>query len=275
MGADAHPAAATRPARPTRRCTPRRSTCSRRSRANNFYVPTVADPLAPVTFVHKIKRAGVPGLPVDRRADRRPLPRRSPSASRAPTASGSPSPTAPTSTRSTRRRSTAGTTSSSSTSPSARRGCRPRVKALAPMVFQHRHGRPGRDAARRPDPGAARPTRAALAAFEALPPVRILFDNGAGSRRRARPSPGFEQSFAALPAARARRARSWYLGRRRHAARRQAAGGAATTRSPGTRPPGRATELHRQHRLGRRRPVDRDAALPLDPEPGGHARCPT
>ena len=67
-------AAATRPARPTRRCTPRRSTCSRRSARNRYYVPKVADPLAPVTFVHKIKRAGVPRLPVDRRADRRALP---------------------------------------------------------------------------------------------------------------------------------------------------------------------------------------------------------
>ena len=43
-------------------------------RANDHYVPEVADPLAPVTFVEQDQRADVHGLPVDRRADRRPLP---------------------------------------------------------------------------------------------------------------------------------------------------------------------------------------------------------
>ena len=76
--------------------------------------PAVADPLAPVKFVHKIKRAGVPRLPVDRRADGRPLPDLA-SRLTGTDASGSRSRTARTSTRSTRRPSTAGTTSSSST----------------------------------------------------------------------------------------------------------------------------------------------------------------
>jgi predicted acyl esterase len=38
----------------------------------------------------------------------------------------------------------------------------------------------------------------ALAAFEALPPVRVLFDNGAGSTP-GHPVPGFEQSFENFP----------------------------------------------------------------------------
>src|SRR5205823_3386954 len=37
-----------------------------------------------------------------------------------------------------------------------------------------------------------------LAAFQALPPVRVLFDNGAGAAPGA-PGAGFEQSFARFP----------------------------------------------------------------------------
>ena len=161
--------------------------------------PKVADPLAPVTFVHKIKAPVVPGLPVDRRADRRPLPDLAARFTGHDAASGSRSPTARTSTRSTRRRSTAGTTSSSSTSRAARRTCSPALKAPGADGLQRRDGRPGRDAARRPDPGAARPTPRRCAAFEAhaagAHPVR---------QRRRRPAPGapvpgFEQSFARFP----------------------------------------------------------------------------
>ncbi len=43
-------------------------------RANSHYVPKVADPLAPITFVKNIHVPGVHGLPVDGRADGRPLP---------------------------------------------------------------------------------------------------------------------------------------------------------------------------------------------------------
>ena len=38
----------------------------------------------------------------------------------------------------------------------------------------------------------------ALAAFEELPPVRILFDNGAGDSP-GKPVPGFERSFKRFP----------------------------------------------------------------------------
>ena len=70
-------------------------------------------------------RPDVPRLPVDRRADRRPLPDAREPVHRHRAASGSRSRTGPTSTRSTPRRSTAGSTSSSCTSPAARRGSRP------------------------------------------------------------------------------------------------------------------------------------------------------
>jgi len=77
-------------------------------RANDHYIPAVADPLSPVTFVDKIK------VPVYMACQW-------PGASPGRRASGSRSRTAPTSTRWIRRRSTAGTTSCSSTSPSRRR----------------------------------------------------------------------------------------------------------------------------------------------------------
>ena len=41
---------------------------------NTFYRPAAADPLDPSKFVDKIRRPDLHGLPVDRRADRRPLP---------------------------------------------------------------------------------------------------------------------------------------------------------------------------------------------------------
>jgi hypothetical protein len=56
---------------------------------------------------------------------------------------------------------------------------------------------------------------AALAAFEKLPEVRVLFDNGAGKSPTASltpgdPYPGFEQSFPSLPVP-GTTARQWYL----------------------------------------------------------------
>jgi predicted acyl esterase len=72
-----------------------------------------------------------------------------------------------------------------------------------------------------PDPIQNQPTyAAALAAFEQLKPIRILFDNGAGSSP-GHPLPGFEQSFASFPVP-GTTARSWYV----------AAGGALADRPP-------------------------------------------
>ncbi len=61
-----------------------------------------------------------------------------------------------------------------------------------------------------PDPIQEEPTyEGALAAFEALDPIRILFDNGAGGDP-GKPNPGFEQSFSSFPVP-GTTARSWYF----------------------------------------------------------------
>jgi predicted acyl esterase len=70
-----------------------------------------------------------------------------------------------------------------------------------------------------PDPIQTQPTyQSALSAFEALPQVRVLFDNGAGkspsgSSTAGDPYPGFEQSFSSFPVP-GTKARYWYLGPR-------------------------------------------------------------
>ena len=75
------------------------------------------------------------------------------------------------------------------------------------------------------DPIQLEPTyEAALAAFESQPPVRVLFDNGAGGASPGQPYPGFEASFAALPVA-GTETRSWYL----------APGGTLAPKPPGGR----------------------------------------
>jgi hypothetical protein len=51
----------------------------------------------------------------------------------------------------------------------------------------------------------------ALSAFQTLKPVRILFDNGAGSATAGAPYPGFERSFSRFPIP-GTQTRSWYLG---------------------------------------------------------------
>ncbi|MFN8217803.1 MAG: CocE/NonD family hydrolase [Solirubrobacterales bacterium] len=62
-----------------------------------------------------------------------------------------------------------------------------------------------------PDPIQEQPTyEAALAAFEAEPPVRIAFDNGAGGTAPGQPYAGFERSFPSLPVP-GTEARSWFL----------------------------------------------------------------
>ena len=71
------------------------------------------------------------------------------------------------------------------------------LRATAPLVFDTAMGIQGLTLP--PDPIQEEPTyEGALAAFEALDPVRILFDNGAG-RKPGEPYPGFEHSFARFP----------------------------------------------------------------------------
>ncbi len=92
------------------------------------------------------------------------------------------------------------------------------VRAAAPVVFQEAMGLPKTDVVTLPvDPIQLLPTySAALSAFDALPEVRVLFDNGAGqsptgTAHAGDPYPGFEQDFSSLPVP-GTVARTWYLG---------------------------------------------------------------
>jgi uncharacterized protein len=81
--------------------------------------------------------------------------------------------------------------------------------AAAPVIYEGAMGIPG--VTMPPDPIQLQPTHAgALAAFEALPSVRILFDNGAGGAQPGQPVPGFERSWPSFPIP-GTTARSWYL----------------------------------------------------------------
>jgi predicted acyl esterase len=83
------------------------------------------------------------------------------------------------------------------------------IRGLAPLVYQTAMGISG--VTLPPDPIQALPSYAAArAAFEKLPAVRVLFDNGAGSPVPGAPLPGFEHSFARFPIP-GTRARSWFL----------------------------------------------------------------
>jgi predicted acyl esterase len=91
--------------------------------------------------------------------------------------------------------------------------------AAAPVIYQAAMGLPQNVMVTLPpDPIQAMPTYdMALAAFEKLPSVRVLFDNGAGTSPTAprandgNPYPGFEQSFSQFPIP-GTTARQWYLG---------------------------------------------------------------
>jgi uncharacterized protein len=88
----------------------------------------------------------------------------------------------------------------------------PGLRALAPVLYQLAMGIPGVQFPA--DPIEDEPDYAsALAAFEAEPQVRILFDNGAGSSTPGAPVAGFEQSFSSFPIP-GTNAESWYLGAR-------------------------------------------------------------
>ncbi len=91
-------------------------------------------------------------------------------------------------------------------------------RAAAPVIYQSALGVPDTDAITLPsDPIQTIPTySAALAAFEKLPEIRVLFDNGAGKSplgtvTPGNPYPGFEKSFSAFPIP-GTTTRYWYLG---------------------------------------------------------------
>jgi hypothetical protein len=180
----------------------------RRVRANNYYRPRVADPLAPVTFVKKIK---APVYLACQWTDEQ---------------TGGHCPTLAQRFTGTNRKwftFTNGVHTDSLDPETFNRwydfleiyvAQRPpnmsaTAKASAPIVYQALMGVPGVTLPTDPIQGRAS-LADARAAFEALPSVRVLFDNGAGGVSPGAPGPGFEQSFARWPLP-GTSARSWYL----------------------------------------------------------------
>jgi uncharacterized protein len=79
----------------------------------------------------------------------------------------------------------------------------------APLVFQEAMGIPGLTLP--PDPVQLQPTyQGALAAFEAEKPIRVTFDSGAGGLKPGQPYPSFEESFSEFPIP-GTKATAWYL----------------------------------------------------------------
>ncbi len=92
------------------------------------------------------------------------------------------------------------------------------IHAAAPVIYQQAMGLPSSDVVTLPtDPIQTIPTyAAALSSYEQLPAVRVLFDNGAGTSptgtsNAGDPYPGFEAGFSSLPVP-GTRAQTWYLG---------------------------------------------------------------
>jgi uncharacterized protein len=203
--------------------------------ANNYYVPSVADPLAPITFVKKIK---VPTFMACQWTDEQ--------------TGGHCADLAEHFTGTARKwfNFTNGTHIDSLDPATFNRwydflelyvakqqpALPDSVKALAPALFSTAMGVPNVNLP--PDPIQSQPSfDAALAAFQALAPVRIVFDNGAGSSTPGAPFGGFEQSFSSFPLP-GTQARSWYLdsGGALSDAKPSAAGTDAFTWSKSARP---------------------------------------
>ena len=178
-------------------------------RANDHYVPRVADPLAPITFVKKIKK---PVFMACQFQDEQ---------------TGGHCPTLAKHFTGTHRKwftFTNGTHVDSlapetfnrwydflqlyvaKQAPITRSAA---IQAAAPVIYQVAMGISG--VTMPPDPIQQQPTYAgARAAFEQLKPIRVLFDNGAGGSTAGEPHPGFEQSFSRFPVP-GTTARFWYL----------------------------------------------------------------
>jgi predicted acyl esterase len=180
-----------------------------RIRANKTYNPKVADPLAPVTFVHKIK---VPVFLACQWQDEQ---------------TGGHCPTLASRFTGTDRKwftFTNGTHVDSldpetfnrwydflkiyvaQQSPATHSA---QIRAAGPVIYEEAMGVSGVTMPR--DPIQEEPTyEGARAAFERLPSVRLLFDNGAGGSQPGQPLPGFEHSFARFPLP-GTSGRAWYL----------------------------------------------------------------
>jgi uncharacterized protein len=92
------------------------------------------------------------------------------------------------------------------------------VHATSDVVYKEAMGLPDEDIITLPsDPIQEQPTyEGALAAFEKLPEVRVLFDNGAGtsptgSTTAGNPYPAYEETFSKFPIP-GTKAKSWYFG---------------------------------------------------------------
>jgi predicted acyl esterase len=84
------------------------------------------------------------------------------------------------------------------------------IQAAAPLIYEEAMGIQG--VTLPPDPVQAQPTYdLALAAFEEIKPITVLFDNGAGGKSPGQPYPGFEASFDQFPIP-GTEARSLYFG---------------------------------------------------------------
>jgi predicted acyl esterase len=178
-------------------------------RANNHYVPTVADPLSPITFVNKIN---VPVYMACQFTDEQ---------------TGGHCPDLAEHFTGTQRKwftFTNGTHVDSLDPQTFNRWYdflelyvaqqapivnSAAIQAAAPVIYQQAMG--VTVVTLPPDPIQQQPTYSgALTAFEQLQPIRVLFDNGAGSSTAGNPDPGFEQSWPRLPIP-GTTARSWYL----------------------------------------------------------------
>jgi predicted acyl esterase len=83
------------------------------------------------------------------------------------------------------------------------------IHAAAPVIYKEAMGIEG--VTLPADPVQLQPTYdQALAAFEGEKPVRVLFDSGAGGLSPGQPYPGFEESFDRFPVP-GTEARAWYL----------------------------------------------------------------
>ena len=128
------------------------------------------------------------------------------------------------------------------------------IKAAAPVIYQQAMGLPDTDVDTLPaDPIQALPTySAALAAFEKLPEVRVLFDNGAGTSPTGTttagdPYAGFEKDFSDLPRPRHQGPHlvPGPVGDAQRQDRRRRRGSTGTPRTPSALPP---TDFGDQHR---------------------------
>jgi predicted acyl esterase len=181
-------------------------------RQNRYYHPKVADPLSPVTFVHKIN---VPVFMACQWTDEQ---------------TGGHCPTLPAQFTGTKKKwftFTNGTHIDSLDPETFNRWYdfmkiyvakqapitnAALIQGAAPVIYQEAMGISG--VTLPPDPIQAQPTlQGAKDAFEAQKPVKVMFDNGAGGTADGQPKAGFEQDFSRFPVP-GTKAKSFYLAKK-------------------------------------------------------------